>query len=183
VEDHAGALSTQPRPPLIWAFWHNRLFLIPYVKERWLPHLPGAILTSPSADGQIIADLCAEFGLVAARGSSSKPEKGMSALIKLADCIKAGCEVGITPDGPRGPKYVLGPGLLKLAQLTGAGLMPVTVHYSNAWAFKTWDGFMVPKPWSTVTIHLGAVTQVPRRMSETEFSAALAELQQRMGGD
>jgi Kdo2-lipid IVA 3' secondary acyltransferase len=180
VEDRAGVLNSQPRKPLIWAFWHNRLFLIPYVNERWQPHIPGAILTSPSADGQIIADLCAEFGFEAARGSSSKPEKGMSALIKLADRIKAGFDIGITPDGPRGPRYVLGPGLLKLAQLTGAGIMPITVEYESAWTFPTWDRFMVPKPWSKLRITLEPVSYVQRKLTEEEFSLALAELQQRM---
>jgi lysophospholipid acyltransferase (LPLAT)-like uncharacterized protein len=104
----------------------------------------------------------------------------MSALIKLADRVKQGYDIGITPDGPRGPKYVLGPGLLKLAQLTGAGLMPVHVHYESAWEFPTWDRFLVPKPFSKVHITLGAVRHVPRKLSEGEFGAALAEFQERM---
>jgi Kdo2-lipid IVA 3' secondary acyltransferase len=180
VTDKAGLLHSRPRSPLIWAFWHNRLFLIPYIKESWQPHIPGCILTSPSGDGQIIADLCAEFGLEAARGSSSKPEKGMSALIKLADRVKNGYDIGITPDGPRGPRYVLGPGLLKLAQLTGAGIMPIHVRYESAWEFPTWDGFLLPKPFSRVHISLGKIQSVPRRMSEEEFSSQLQQLQQVM---
>jgi Kdo2-lipid IVA 3' secondary acyltransferase len=180
VTDHAGILHSQPRKPLIWAFWHNRLFLVPYIKESWQPHIPGCILTSPSADGQLIADYCAEFGLEAARGSSSKPEKGMSALIKLADKLKSGWDVGITPDGPRGPCYVLGPGVLKLAQLTGCAIMPLHVHYHSAWQFPTWDKFMLPKPFSTVQITLGTVSEIPRKMAEAEFSERLKELQENM---
>lgn len=177
VTDEAGLFQHEPRSPLIWTFWHNRLFLIPYIKQKWFPHFPGCILTSPSGDGQIIADLCTEFGLESARGSSSKPDKGMSALIKMADRIKAGYDIGITPDGPRGPRYVLGPGLLKLAQLTGAGIMPIHVKYTDAWQFKTWDGFLLPKPYSTVHLTFSQPCHAPRKLNEAEFLSTLAHLQ------
>ncbi len=178
VEDHAGILtSTAPREPLIWAFWHNRMFLIPYVHERWFPHIPGCILSSPSGDGQVIADVCEAFGLEAARGSSSKPDKGMSALIRLAEKVKAGYDVGITPDGPRGPIYELHPGILKLAQLTGARIMPCHVDYDACWEFATWDRFQLPKPFSTVRIKLGEPFSVPRRLSEAEFEERRAGLE------
>jgi lysophospholipid acyltransferase (LPLAT)-like uncharacterized protein len=120
VEDRGGAFDTSRRG-MIWAFWHNRMFLIPWLHDHWFAHVPGTILTSPSGDGQIIADVCESFGIEAERGSSSKPQQGMSALIALAGKVKEGYDIGITPDGPRGPCYQLQPGIIKLAQLTGGG--------------------------------------------------------------
>ena len=153
----------------IWTFWHNRMLLVPWIHEEWFDHVKGAILASPSADGQIIADLCEQFGIVSVRGSSSNPMKGMSALIELAGHIRADHDVGITPDGPRGPCYVMQPGVIKLAQLTGGVIVPVRVEYSRALRFKTWDRFMLPLPFSKVTVTFDKSYTVPRRMTDEEF--------------
>lgn len=182
VEDRAGAFNL-PRPNLIWAFWHNRMFVFPYLHQRWFPHIHGAILSSPSDDGQIIADVCASFGFEAARGSSSKPQKGLAALILMAESLRSGLDIGITPDGPRGPRYQLQPGIVKLAQLTGAPIIPVRVEYSHALHFKTWDGFMLPLPFSRVKLTLEPTLTVPRKISEEEFEEQRLRLQTVMGGD
>lgn len=182
VEDRAGAFDHR-RPGWIWAFWHNRMFVIPYIHDRWFAHIPGAILSSPSGDGQIIADACAEFGFEAARGSSSKPQKGLGALIMLAEKVKEGRDVGITPDGPRGPCYQLQPGILKLAQLTGGVIVPVRVEYSRALRFKTWDAFLLPLPFSRVKVIFEPVVQVPRRMDEEAFEQQRQSLQAVLGTD
>ena len=180
VEDRAGAFQTG-RSGWIWAFWHNRMFVIPYVHDLWFAHIPGAILTSPSGDGQIIADVCATFGFEAARGSSSKPQKGLGALILMAEKVREGRDLGITPDGPRGPKYQLQPGIIKLAQLTGGRIVPVRVEYSRALRFKTWDAFMLPLPFSTVKVIFEPTHSVPRKLSEEEFEAERLRLEQALG--
>jgi Kdo2-lipid IVA 3' secondary acyltransferase len=177
VIDNAGVLTAQPREPVMWVFWHNRLFTVPYLKQRWFPHIPGCVLTSPSGDGQVIADVCADFDLEAARGSSSKPEKGMSALIKLAEKARAGFDIGITPDGPRGPCYSLNPGPVKLAQLTGMSIMPVHVQYDRPWRFRTWDAFQLPRPFSRARVILGEKISVPRRLNEEQFEQHRAALE------
>jgi Kdo2-lipid IVA 3' secondary acyltransferase len=179
VEDRAGAFRGF-RPGFIWAFWHNRMFLVPWFHDQWFGHVPGTILTSPSGDGQIIADLCAEFGIEAERGSSSRPQQGMSALIALAGKVREGYDIGITPDGPRGPKYKIQPGIIKLAQLTGGDIMPVHIRYSRAIHFKTWDGFMLPLPFAKVTIIFDTPRTVPRRMTDTEFEQHRAEIERVM---
>lgn len=171
VRDLSGAVFDPGRGEVIWAFWHNKMFLFPWLFEHWFPDRDGTVLTSPSGDGQVIADVCAEFGLIAARGSSSKPQKGMAALILLAEQLKAGSDVGITPDGPRGPRYELQPGLLKLAQLTGRPILPARVRYSRSFRFKTWDRFELPLPGARVVIELGPFFEVPRRLSEAEFES------------
>ncbi len=168
IEDRAGAFGGF-RDGFIWAFWHNRMFLVPWFHERWFGHVPGAILTSPSGDGQIIADLCAQFGIEAERGSSSRPQQGMSALIALAEKVRQHYDIGITPDGPRGPRHQVQPGLIKLAQLTGGRIMPVHINYSRAIRFKTWDEFLLPLPFAKVSMVFDTPVTVPRRISEEEF--------------
>lgn len=176
VEDR-GAVFDSSRSGLIWAFWHNKMFLFPCLFEHWFPERTGIVLTSPSGDGQVIADVCAEFNLQAARGSSSKPQKGISALISLAGHLKEGSDVGITPDGPRGPCYELQPGIIKLAQLSGTAVVPAQVHYSHSIRFRTWDRFELPLPFATVRIVLGPLHQIPRRLSEEAFEIHRAALQ------
>jgi hypothetical protein len=176
IEDRAGAFGGF-RDGFIWAFWHNRMFLVPWFHDRWFGHVPGTILTSPSGDGQIIADVCAEFGIEAERGSSSRPQQGMSALIALAEKVREHYDIGITPDGPRGPKYTIQPGIIKLAQLTGGRIMPVHIHYSRAIRFKTWDEFLLPMPFAKVTMIFDAPITVPRRMTEAEFESHRQKLE------
>ena len=179
VEDRGGAFDTSRRG-MIWAFWHNRMFLIPWLHDHWFAHVPGTILTSPSGDGQIIADVCESFGIEAERGSSSKPQQGMSALIALAGKVKEGYDIGITPDGPRGPCYQLQPGIIKLAQLTGGGILPVHIQYSHAIRFKTWDRFELPLPFAKVKITFDEQMTVPRRMTEEEYEHHRAALEDRL---
>ena len=179
VVDQAGAFDAKRRG-VIWSFWHNRMFLIPWLHDRWFAHVPGTILTSPSGDGQIIADVCESFGIEAERGSSSKPQQGMSALIALTSKVREGYDVGITPDGPRGPCFSLQPGIVKLAQLSGGVIMPVHVNYSRSIKFKTWDRFELPWPFAHVRITFAPPVTVPRRVSEEGFEEIRAALEKAM---
>jgi Kdo2-lipid IVA 3' secondary acyltransferase len=94
--------------------------------------------------------------------------------------VREGYDIGITPDGPRGPKYKIQPGIIKLAQLTGAAIMPVHIRYSRAIHFKTWDGFMLPLPFAKVTIIFDTPRTVPRRMTDAEFEQHRAEIERVM---
>lgn len=169
ITDRAGVLSTGLKAPVICAFWHNRIFMLPWIYTRLSRNIPCVILSSPSRDGQVITDICEQFGLEIVRGSSSKPEKGMNALIELVAKVRNGYSVGITPDGPRGPCYHLNPGVLKLAQVTGASILPVHIRFERYWQFNTWDRFMLPKPFSCVDITLDDLVTVPRHMDEADF--------------
>ena len=160
----------------IWVFWHNRMFLIPWLRENLIPGQEGAFLTSPSGDGSIIADACSDFKLKPVRGSSSR--RGAQAMVELAHYVKTGHDIGITPDGPRGPRYHMNLGVIKLAQLTGAELMPVHVRYDRAIRFKTWDGFLLPVPFSGVEIEFGKPFSVPRRMTDEQCEAERLKLEQ-----
>lgn len=162
----------------IWVFWHNRMFLVPWIRQNMFPGQPGGFLTSPSGDGAVIADACSEFGLKPVRGSSSRG--GAKAMMEMAELLRTGHDLGVTPDGPRGPRYRLNMGVIKLAQLTGAMLLPVHVRYDKAVRFKTWDGFLLPLPFSRVEIEFAPSFVLPRRMSEEECEAERVKLERIM---
>ena len=144
---------------IIWIFWHNRVFLMPIVYRRHLRHRPIKVLTSASRDGALIARTVAHFGLGAVRGSSSK--RAAAATAELLTCLETGHDIGITPDGPRGPRYQLAPGPIRLAQLTQTPLVSINLDYTRIWKLRSWDHFRIPKPFSRVTISFGPTLFIP----------------------
>jgi len=175
VRDDAGVIGGPPTPRLIWAFWHNSLFVIPHLLNHYLSHRPGSALTSASRDGEILAAFLERFNVRPIRGSSSR--QGVAALLEMRRLIEQGFDVAITPDGPRGPRYHLNPGLITLAQKTGALIMPIRVHYSRCWRLKTWDAFEIPKPFATVTIALLPLYRVAPASGDKEFEPERARLE------
>ena len=169
VEDPEHLRNCLADRPLIFVFWHNRLLLIPVVWNRFLGrNRPrGAGMISLSRDGESIARILNYFGLDAIRGSANR--KGSSALRECARLLKAGRDVGITPDGSRGPLYVIKPGLVLLAQLTGNAILPISFEYSRAWRLGSWDRFFIPKPFSTVIFRAGTPCKVARTTDEAAF--------------
>ncbi len=174
IDDRAGVVGAPPNERYIGALWHNRLLLLPFVVKRYLPERRGAALISPSGDGALLADLVERFGFQVVRGSSSR--KGASAVRQLADVIASGQDVVMTPDGPRGPAYQLGQGIVFLAQRSGAAVVPINMEYSSCWRVRSWDRFILPKPFSKVRVIFGA----PHRIAETTSGEAFEQERQRL---
>lgn len=171
VDDRAGITRESPPFPLIFTFWHNRILAITSAHMRHYPKSRKgvSVLTSPSRDGEILAEVMACFHMGSIRGSSSR--RGSRALHECVDHLNSGADLAVTPDGPRGPRYVLGPGLILLAQKTGARILPVHVKFSNAATVKSWDGFRIPLPFSRVDITIGPCETVPPTPTEEAFEA------------
>ena len=170
ITDRAGVMDRIPQKPLLWAFWHNRLFVVPQIFEKHFKSKGrrGAALTSQSKDGEMIAAFIGHFGIRAIRGSSSRG--GAKSLVEMKRAIEDGYIMAITPDGPRGPRYTLGPGVVKLAQITHGVIMPIHITYSSYWKIsKSWDGFMIPKPFAKVQITFDVLHNVPETATEEEF--------------
>jgi hypothetical protein len=125
------------------------------------------VLTSPSKDGEILAQLVGAFGMEAVRGSSSR--RGSRALLELVKLIRGGRDIAITPDGPRGPRYSLGPGIILLAQTTGARILPAHASFSRCVRMKTWDGFIIPLPFSKVSVTIDEALAIPGELTGEEF--------------
>jgi lysophospholipid acyltransferase (LPLAT)-like uncharacterized protein len=171
IEDRARLLDPNFKEPLIWTFWHNRMFAVPLLRLRHTPHRTGAALTSGSRDGAIVAAVMKAFGQKAVRGSSSR--RGAAAVRELAGTLEAGEDVAISPDGPRGPRYTVGPGVVFLAQQTGAGILPLHVEYSKAVRLKSWDGFMIPMPFAEVRVICDEVIRVKAEADAEEARLGL----------
>lgn len=171
VDDRCGILTTrEPIPPVIYALWHNRIFTIPPIWGRTGGKLrKSVVLTSASKDGTILANAMKVFQLGAVRGSSSR--RAVAALIGMKRALQQGLDVCITPDGPRGPRYSFHPGVIKLAQATGAPIVPIHLYFTNAWRLKTWDRLVIPKPFSRVVVVFDELLVIPSKLDETGFAA------------
>ena len=169
VRDRCGIGSPDAGlPPVIYILWHNRFFTVPPAWERLCgAHRKTVALTSASHDGDMVARAMAVFGLGAIRGSSSR--RAVAALVGLKRALLEGLDVCITPDGPRGPRYKIQPGFIKLAESTGAPIIPIHVRFSSAWRLKTWDRFVIPKPFSRVEVTFAEAITLARGMDAETF--------------
>lgn len=172
--DRCRLLDRDFKQPVIWTFWHNRMFVVPLLRER-AAHRSGAVLTSASRDGAIIAAVMKSFRLRSVRGSTSR--RGATALLQLTVALEGGEDAAVTPDGPRGPRYRLGPGVVFLAQRTGAGILPIHIEYSRAVRLKSWDRFMIPLPFSKVRMICDELIFVA---PEADMEAERARIEQLM---
>jgi lysophospholipid acyltransferase (LPLAT)-like uncharacterized protein len=151
-----GAEPATPPALQVWCFWHR--CLIPcacYFHGKFEP----AVLISNSFDGELIARTIERLGFLTARGSSTR--SGGSGLWSLAKAVGRGNPAVFTADGPRGPVYKVKPGAIKLAQLTGYSIGIFYAHPQNAWLLRSWDRFLIPKPFSRVAISWGRNVEVP----------------------
>ena len=149
---------------MIFTLWHGEM--LPLLWHQRGENI--AIMISEHRDGEIIARIAESLGFHTVRGSSSK---GASrALIGLMRELDAGRDGAITPDGPRGPAHVFAPGVAVAAQRTGAMILPIRARASSAWRLKSWDRFVIPKPFAKVTVTFGPLTPVvadsPREAAE-----------------
>ena len=178
VVDRPNMRANAVKGPVIVCFWHNRILGITIAFKQQYPRSQRqgvTVLTSPSRDGEILARVVGGFNMSAVRGSSSR--RGSQALRELVSLIEKGGDVAITPDGPRGPRYKLGPGAISLAQLTGARLLPAHASFSRCIRMKTWDGFIIPLPFSTVSVTVDEPISVPRELTDEEFEATRLRLE------
>lgn len=163
---------------VLFALWHGELLpLLWYQRGRGV-----AVVISEHRDGEIISRIAESLGYRTVRGSSSR---GASrALLGLARAIEEGHDGAITPDGPRGPAHVFAPGAAVAAQRTGVPIVPIRASASRAWRLKSWDRFLIPKPFATVTVTMGPFTPViadsPREAAEQ--SAELQRLLEEVPG-
>jgi lysophospholipid acyltransferase (LPLAT)-like uncharacterized protein len=178
IDDRAGVIGKPADENYIGALWHNRLLIFPFVLRRFFSDRRGAALISASRDGELLADAIKRFGFDVVRGSSSR--LGASAILQLTDVLASGRDVVITPDGPRGPAYELGPGIIFLAQKSGAAVVPINMEYSSCWRLKSWDRFILPRPFAKVRVIIGQPHRVRSTSTADDFEAERLRLQDAM---
>ena len=168
------------------ATWHSRILLMPYaqIKKRpkWpRPPRPATLMVSPSKDGEFTKRAGTLLGLHIIRGSSSgrsdKSKRGVSAARESMEVMKKGGCIVMTIDGPKGPRYGVQPGVIKIAQATGAEIIPIHIRYGAAWRLKTWDRFVIPKPFSRVSVVFDKPHSIPPDLDHEGFEAARSALE------
>jgi lysophospholipid acyltransferase (LPLAT)-like uncharacterized protein len=166
--------------PLVIAFWHERLPLLPALTQlarasepavaRVTPH----VLVSQHRDGRFIGAAVARFGVRMVYGSTSRG--GAQALMELLRILRAGDPVLITPDGPRGPRRQAAPGVAQLAALAGAAVVPVGASTTHHRLLPSWDRMMLPLPFGRGVLRCGPLIRVPRDGAEPALPAIQAAL-------
>ncbi len=172
-EEGYEALRNEKKPVII-LIWHGRIFFAPYFFRR-RGIMP---LVSPSEDGEIIAQIVARWGYRALRGSSS--HSIIKAWNEMKEELENGGELIIVPDGPRGPGRVMKPGAVKLAKETGAFLVPFTFSSSRRKTLKSWDSFLIPKPFTRFVAIYGKPISVGPDLNKEELKEKSQEVEKYM---
>jgi len=181
-KDSSGLHSGARSEPAIYCIWHNRLALsmriyFAYVRER--KQSTGlAALVSASKDGALLARILEDFGVQAVRGSSSR--RGPQALLELTTWADRGYDLAITPDGPRGPCYIVQEGVMSLAQLTSLPIVPVSCELHPKIRLRSWDRFQIPLPFGKCVVRLGEPIRVPREATDQEREGLREQLEQQL---
>ena len=175
------------RRPFVFALWHGQL--LPLVVRHRSQGV--RILISEHRDGEVIAQIAASLGLAAIRGSTTRG--AARALLAMCDALASGDEVAVTPDGPRGPARKFASGAIVAAHRAGAPIVTIGVSASRAWHLRSWDAFMIPKPFARVTIAYSDPTYVDANdsraaamqgeMFERSLNAVVAAAESAAGGE
>jgi len=150
----------------IVAVWHQRILLVVRYARRFSEFTPAAMI-SQSRDGDLIADVCRRLNFRPVRGSSSRGgHEALAAMVK---------ELSVHPvavhalDGPRGPRGLIKAGIIRMAQHSGAPIIPVYISVNRAWTLGSWDRFLIPKPFSTVWVRWDKPIPVPAEPDDAAF--------------
>ena len=135
-------------------------------------------MTSPSREGSMVERVVRSFGMDVVRGSSSR--RGTAAVLALKKRMSQGCDVILTPDGPRGPCYKLGAGIVYLSQRSGHPVLPIRVDYSRYIELKSWDRFRIPLPFSIIDVTLEPLIFAKPTESEAAFESERLRLEKAM---
>jgi len=159
---------------VIGAFWHGRLLMTPLAYGG-----PGLkILISRHRDGELITRTVRHFGLETVRGSSTRG--GIAGIKGLARALQEGYDVAIAPDGPRGPRCKVQPGVIQLARITGFPVFPFTFSAFPRKVLSSWDHFLIPYPFSRGVFVFGEPISVDRAATAEEIEAKTVLLEKRL---
>lgn len=160
--------------PVVFVLWHGRLLAGAYAQRG-----NGLVaLISQHRDGEYIARVVERWGYGTVRGSSTRG--GTAALRQLVRCVREGRSVVLTPDGPQGPRERMKPGALRVAQLSGAPVIPVATGASRSWWVEGWDRFQIPKPFSRIRMVYGEPLHIARTAGDAELEKRGLEVERRL---
>jgi hypothetical protein len=162
---------------MIVAIWHQRIIPVVGYAKKFRVYAPSAMI-SQSRDGDIIAGVASLLNFRPIRGSSSRGGKG--ALVDMIADLAENQVAVHALDGPRGPRGVVKPGLIVMAQSTGVPIVPVYISVDRAWVLDSWDRTLIPKPFSKVTVRWDKPISVPEHLNEEAFESTRKQIEQHM---
>ncbi|OHB36344.1 MAG: hypothetical protein A2Y08_00360 [Planctomycetes bacterium GWA2_40_7] len=148
---------------VIYAYWHAFMLIPGYIARN----LGIKVLISRHMDGEYITHISGQLGFDAVRGSTTRG--GVEALLNMVRNTNRGTSFIITPDGPRGPRFIVQPGIIFLAQKTGFPIIPVSLGLTSYWELPSWDRFRIPKPFSKAMIIYGDPLAIPSKLEKPEI--------------
>lgn len=158
------ALGAARRDPgqYILAFWHSRFLMMPFA----YPDSRLVVLSSHHRDAEILVRILRRFKLDISRGSTTRG--GAAGLRSVLRKVQLGYDVGFTPDGPRGPRRRVRPGVIAIARLSGLPIIPVTFSAAPARRLRSWDRTLVPRPFSAGLFVYGTPLGIPRHADDAK---------------
>ena len=160
----------------IYSFWHDQLLMCPLT---WQSNSNIKVLISKHRDGDIIAQLISNLGFEAIRGSTHKTNKiknkgGLLSARKMIKSLKNGISIGISPDGPKGPRHKVSEGILSISRLSKSVILPVGIGFKKKWVLNTWDKFIIPKPFNEITVVWGdPISAITNEKNNHQFKTKL----------
>jgi lysophospholipid acyltransferase (LPLAT)-like uncharacterized protein len=161
---------------VIVAFWHNRAVMMPLPFQGRGRKL--CIMNSQHRDGEIATRALARWGIRSVRGSATRG--GAAGFLQLVKAYRDGYDLAVVPDGPRGPRYHVKPGVIHLARVTGTPIFPVTYAATRARHLRSWDRLIIPLPFARLHYRIGEPLVVPRHVTEAEAEGLRRELEDRL---
>jgi lysophospholipid acyltransferase (LPLAT)-like uncharacterized protein len=171
IDEHFMNDSRDQSPALIFCFWHGRMLPLSYRYRNRSIH----VLASQHADGELMGQTIRRLGFGHVRGSSTRG--GAQAIREMVAKLAAGFDLGLTVDGPKGPRFKAKPGPIEIAKLSGSLVVPATTSSSSRWVFSSWDAFEFPKPFARVAVRFGRPIAVPPDADADAIEASRRELQ------
>jgi lysophospholipid acyltransferase (LPLAT)-like uncharacterized protein len=158
-------------PRAIFVFWHGRMLPLSYGYRNRGIH----VLASEHRDGELMGRTIRRLGFGHVRGSSTRG--GARALREMVAKLEEGFDLGITVDGPKGPRYSVKPGPFEIAKISGAPVVPATTSSKSRWIASSWDAFEFPKPFTTVFVRFGPALWVSPDAGPDELEKGRAEIE------
>jgi len=162
----------QRKGKVLYALWHGRMLILAYTHRGQ----KNQVLSSRHRDGQISARIIQRLGFGTVWGSTT--HGGVEALLQMANKVREGYDIAITPDGPKGPAFKVQPGAVFIALKSGVPIIPITNSARKRWTLRSWDGFIIPKPFSRAVVFIGKPIYVPAELSKEELDFKTKELEE-----
>ncbi len=170
LSEGAKAILASSSRPLVVVMWHNRLFAVPEFYRRYVHGRKLATVISASSAGAWLSGLFEQMDIHPIRGSRNR--RGIQAFREMLKANKDGYDVGVTPDGSRGPIYEMKAGAVSLALRTKAPIVLLSYNYQNALRLKSWDRFYVPWPFSCIEVKMELIEDAKELLGEDLEKAA-----------